>query len=397
MRTFERTHPWLTFRLDLRPIPHTLWMLLGEARSKCEHIAGVPLKPEDARGLYEVYLTKGVHATTSIEGNTLTEDEVRRRLEGTLTLPKSHEYLGREVDNVVAACRQIVASIREGPDPPPNSESIRRFNGLVLAGLDVDEDTTPCKFRLHSVGVAGYRGAPAEDCLYLMDRLCDWLNGPDFRSTDRDMAFAFVLFKAVLAHLYIAWIHPFGDGNGRTARLAEFTWLVRSGLVPLPAGHLFSNHYNKTRTRYYRELDRTSKSGGDVIPFLHYAVEGFVDGLREQIEYIRVRQYRDMWVNYVRDHFLDKDSPAARRQERLVLELPSDPVSPSEVVRLSPRLAAEYATRSEKTPTRDLNALVAMGLVRHEGRTYVANRDVILAFLPPKILADGSATEALSS
>ena len=389
MRTFERTHPWVTFRLDLRAVPHPLWMLLGEARSKCEHIAGVPLKPEDAEGLYEVYLTKGVHATTSIEGNTLSEDEVRKRIEGKLTLPKSREYLGREVDNVVGACREIVSSIRGTPDRPPDPERICQFNGRVLAGLDMDEDTTPGEFRRHSVGVAGYRGAPAEDCPYLMDRLCDWLNGPDFRSTDGDMAFAFVLFKAILAHLYIAWIHPFGDGNGRTARLAEYTWLVRSGLVPLPAGHLFSNHYNKTRSRYYRELDRASKSGGDVIPFVHYAVEGFVDGLREQLEYIRVRQYRDVWLNYVRDQFLDSNSPAARRQERLALELPSTPVSTSEIVRLSPRLAAEYAAMSGKTLNRDLNALVGMGLVRHEGRAYVANRDVILAFLPLKIEAEG--------
>ena len=331
MRTFERTYPWLDFRLDLRPAPHGLWILVGEARAFCEQIAGAPLRPEDAEGLYEVYLSKGVHATTSIEGNTLSEDEVRRRVEGKLTLPKSREYLGREVDNVVEACREIVASIRDEPDRPPTPERICRFNGLVLAGLDGDEDTMLLgEFRRHSVGVAGYRGAPAEDCPYLVGRLCDWLNGSDFRSTDRDMAFAFVLFKAVLAHLYIAWIHPFGDGNGRTARLSEYMWLVRSGLVPLPSGHLFSNHDNKTRTRYYRELDRSSKSGGDVIPFLIYAIEGFVDGLREQLVYIRERKYRDMWVNYVHDVFRDEDNPTSRRYKHLVLDMPPGPVGRAE-------------------------------------------------------------------
>jgi Fic family protein len=385
LRTFERTHPWLKFRLDLRSAPHGLWMLLGEARALCEQIAGAPLRPDDAEGLSEVYLAKGVHATTSIEGNTLTEDEVRGRVEGTLKLPKSREYLGLEVDNVVEACREIVASIREAPDPWPTPERIKRFNAQVLAGLDVDEDTIPGEFRHHSVGVAGYRGAPAEDCPYLMARLCEWLNGDDFQSNDRDLAFAFVLFKAILAHLYIAWIHPFGDGNGRTARLAEFQWLIQSGRVPIPSGHLLSNHYNKTRSRYYRELDRSSKSGGEVIPFIHYALEGFVDGLREQVEYIRERQYRDMWSNYVHDRFRDKETPAARRQERLVLSLPGEPVTPSEILGISPRVAAEYATRNAKALTRDLNTLIAMGLVRREGRGYLANRDVILAFLPPRV------------
>ena len=365
-------------------------MLLGEARSSCEQIAGVPLRPEDAQGLYEVYLTKGVHATTSIEGNTLSEDEVRRRVEGKLTLPASREHLGREVDNVVEACNQIVSAIREVPDRLPTPEEIRRFNRLVLAGLDVDEDTTPGEFRRHSVGVAGYRGAPAEDCPHLMGRLCDWLNGPDFQSPDRDMAFAFVLFKAVLAHLYIAWIHPFGDGNGRTARLAEFQWVIQSGLVPLPSGHLFSNHYNKTRTRYYRELDRTSRSGGDVIPFLRYAIEGFVDGLREQLAYIRERQYRGMWVNYVHDVFRDEDNATSRRWKHLVLDMPPGPVGRAEIMKISPRVAADYAIRGGKTLTRDLNFLVRRGLLRRVGgRAYVANRDLILAFLPPKVAQEG--------
>ncbi len=68
------------------------------------------------------------------------------------------------------------------------------------------------------------------------------------------MRFAVTVAKAVLAHLYIAWIHPFADGNGRTARLVEFQILAQSGLIPLPAANLLRDHYNKTRDRYYAEL-----------------------------------------------------------------------------------------------------------------------------------------------
>src|SRR4030065_2907005 len=96
------------------------------------------------------------------------------------------------------------------------------------------------------------------------------------------MVMAYVIIKAVIAHLYFEWIHPFGDGNGRTGRLVEFQILVSSG-VPPPAAPLLSNHYNLTRSAYYRELNLASRSGGDVIPFVCYAAEGFVDGLREQI------------------------------------------------------------------------------------------------------------------
>ena len=71
-RTSLRTHAWVNFRLNLGAATHRLWMLMGEARSNCQHIAGVPLRPETAERLSQIYLAKGVHATTSIEGNTLT-------------------------------------------------------------------------------------------------------------------------------------------------------------------------------------------------------------------------------------------------------------------------------------------------------------------------------------
>ena len=88
MRTFERTHPWICFQIDLRKATPQLWMLLGEAASKCEHIAGVPLRPSVAQELHRLYLAKGALATTAIEGNTLTEKEVLQHLEGKLKLPR---------------------------------------------------------------------------------------------------------------------------------------------------------------------------------------------------------------------------------------------------------------------------------------------------------------------
>jgi len=82
------------------------------------------------------------------------------------------------------------------------------------------------------------------------------------------------------------WIHPFGDGNGRTARLVEFQILLQAG-IPSPAAHLLSNHYKQTRTEYYRQLATASRSGGNILPFIEYAVGGFVDGLKEQLALIR--------------------------------------------------------------------------------------------------------------
>jgi hypothetical protein len=82
-------------------------MNLGEAASKCEHIAGVPLRPLVAHELHQLYLAKGVLGTTAIEGNTLSEEQVRQILKGELKLPPSKEYLQQEIENILQACNEI--------------------------------------------------------------------------------------------------------------------------------------------------------------------------------------------------------------------------------------------------------------------------------------------------
>src|SRR5665811_45518 len=297
---YQSSHPWIRFQIDFNQCDHDVWMLLGEAKSKCDHIAGSPLRPDTARRLNHVYLTKGVHATAAIEGNTLSEEEVGQRIDGTLTLSKSKEYLGVEVDNILRACNEIAADVLRSRPLELSPERVKHFNSLVLTGLELEEGVVPGECREHSVGVARYRGAPYQDCEHLLDRLCGWLNGlelPDGQS--ENMQFSLAVLKAIVAHVYLAWIHPFGDGNGRTARLVEMQLLLRSGFVPLPAAFVLSNHYNQTRDKYYRELDKSSKSGGDLGSFISYAMQGFVDGLREQLSVIRKQQWDVTWQNYV--------------------------------------------------------------------------------------------------
>ncbi len=275
-----------------------------------------------------------------------------------------------------------------GGHPPPLSLGLLRdYNRRVLENLQVSDDVKPGELREHSVVVGHvYRGAPAEDCPYLLDRLCHWLNGPDFEAPDDSpsgMETVYAIVRSVVAHLYLAWIHPFGDGNGRTARLPEFHILHSAG-VPSPAAHLLSNHYNQTRTEYYRQLDQASKSGGDIVPFIRYAVRGFVDGLREQLETIWAQQWDVTWRNFVHERFQSRHSASDTRQRHLALDLGEarDWVEVVKIPDLSTRLAKAYAAKTSKTLQRDVNALVGLGLIVREGRKVRARREVILAFLP---------------
>ncbi len=82
-------------------------MLFGESRSKVDHLAGALLNPETADEMNLVYLAKGAHATTAIEGNTLSEEEVLQIVEGRHATAPSQEYLVQEIQIIIDAYNRI--------------------------------------------------------------------------------------------------------------------------------------------------------------------------------------------------------------------------------------------------------------------------------------------------
>ena len=383
MREYEKTHKWITFELDTRKFPFDLWVALGEAQSKCEHISGVPLKPGVAQEMHNLFLAKGVRATTAIEGNTLTEDEVRKRIDGKLPLPPSREYLGTEVDNMIKAINKVKQDVIQEERDGITPDEIKAYNRQILEGLAIEEKVIRRDSDLQRI-CRPILGTPAADCDYLLGRLCEWVNEI---AAPAGMGIVFGILKAIIAHLYLEWIHPFGDGNGRVGRLVEFKFLLEAG-VPTPAAHLLSNHYNQTRNEYYRVLDQASKSGGDIGSFISYAVKGYVDGLREQIETIRVQQLSVSWADYAQEILRKKKQGGTKdRQTQLVLDLArkNEPVPMDKIREISPKVAESYAGKTRKTIVRDLNELMTAGLITFEpGVGYRVRIESIFAFLPAK-------------
>ncbi len=379
-RPFEHAHPWLTFSFDLRRLGHGDWLALGEAAAMARQIAGTVLAPEVARELHDLYLAKGALATTAIEGNTLSEDEARAVVDGRSRLPPSRQYLEREIGNVVAACKALVEELKEGGRIPLTARRIAEMNAAVLEGLEVEEHVVPGRIRTANVTVGSYRCPDWQDAGYLLARLCEVLDGFDPPPGDE---YAFSILKAVFAHLHLAWIHPFGDGNGRTARLMEFAILAQAGL-PLPACHLLSNHYNRTRSRYYRQLARASREEGGRYGFAAYAIAGLLEGLREQVERIRGHQWDVAWTNFVHERFRDAGGRVARRRRSLALALAraGGAFGPNELANLDAETARHYARLGRRTLARDVEALRGMGLLATEAAGVRADRERLLAFTP---------------
>ena len=379
-RPFERTHPWLNFAFDTRRLKHTDWLALGECAAMCERIAGAPLDPAVARDMLETYLAKGALATAAIEGNTLTEDEARAHIDGELELPPSRRSLGQEIDNIVKAYDVLLEELERTGRIALTVESIERMNRMVLRDLAVEEHVIPGRIRTANVTVGSYRCPDHGDAGYLLGQLCRTL--ARFSAPDENRR-AFAVLKAVFAHLYLAWIHPFGDGNGRTARLVEVAILLEAGL-PQPVCHLPSNHYNLTRTGYYRQLSRASKAENGLFGFVSYAIEGLADGLREQIDAIREHQWDVAWIDFIHREFGHPSSRTELRRRALAVALARirGPVKARDLPNLNAPLAREYARVSVRTLMRDVSALAARGLLVPGREGVRSNRERVLAFLP---------------
>lgn len=379
-------HPFIDFKVRPDVLDPKSWMLLGEAMSKAQHLAGHPLKPETAAEMLSVTLAKGVQATTAIEGNTLSDDEVKSIVEkGTANVGDSRAYLEREVQNVLSAIREIDQALSQGRRLPITSQRLCELNFKVLDGVPDEDWVVPGEFRQTDVVVGPYKAPHWTEVPALVDEFVLWLKTlrssitPDSPVEDR---FYVAVLSAIMAHLYIAWIHPFGNGNGRTARLIEMQILSESGIVPIVASNVMSDYYNKTRNLYYLELNRAQQ---DPAHFVRYAIRGFVDELRAQINDVRKANLAIHWESYVYEAFKKMPNTDARaRQRELALCLPIDKwVTPEEVTLLTPSLARRYALAGDRTSARDLNDLFKHKLVYKDRRKYLVRREVIEAFIPP--------------
>ena len=390
-RKYQETHPWISFSFNPMTLGPGTLIKLGEALSKCDHVSGAPLPPSAAQELNKVSLTKGIHANTSIEGNALTEEEVEKRIDGKLTLPDSLEYQGAEIDNLLEILNEIANLSISQELPTLSIDLIKSWNKRILQDQPLGEDVTPGEFRYHSVGVGRkeYLGAPAEDCPYLMDRFISFIT-EELQTDNATWHKPLWIIRPIIAHLYFVWIHPFGDGNGRTARLIELYLLLNAG-IPFPSAHILSDYYNRSRGRYYQALKQASRTNNyeqGMANFIDYAITGFVEGLQEQVASIENIQIHIAWESFINQTIAAHGhNETWARRRTLARNLPYITkgnvfIRKSNIRYANTELAKLYEGKSQKTMTRDLNALVECQLARQQGDYYASNIELMKAFLP---------------
>ena len=231
-------------------------------------VTWIPQMQKDSR-------QRGAHASTAIEGNPLTLDEVRA-LEAGRPLPVYPERAKREVLNYFTGLRWMEKRAKQKKSAA--HEDILHLHSLLAAGV-MDQGEAG-RYRTIAVRVGQHLPPPPEAVSGLMHELLDWWN-------DSSAEWPPVLTSAILHHRFEE-IHPFADGNGRAGRMLALWELYRRGF---DTHHVFSldEFYLEDRPRYYASLAAVPAAGGDLTGWLEYTTEGMCVTL-ERV-WLRVQQF----------------------------------------------------------------------------------------------------------
>ena len=379
------THPWLDFRIQSDDLGAQAWVRLGEVASKIRHLRMVPLSPEFRRHLQTVSLVRGTQATTAIEGNTLTDKQIEAIVKGDRSdaIPPSKAYQRQEAENVLEAFNSVVSDLRQAPARPMTPDLLKEWNRLILSGdLPLESHVVPGEYSSVRLVVGRYRALPLNHTDQAMEEFCKFLNEQIDAYTqnedeeERNLLFAYL---AVVAHLFFVWIHPFGDGNGRTARLLEFFICLKGGF-PYTAAHLLANHYNQTRSDYYDKLEAASaqhQRGGQA-KFVAYAMNGLRDQLVSHIDQVMGELQRVTWKTYVYEALKAKSGDAWDRRRKLVLGMIRQGQSQTarKTIAMDEEVAEAYENTTPRMISQDIADLIKSDLLRPHGEK---RKDAILS------------------
>ena len=234
--------------------------LIAEISSLIERYA-IRLEQEDGLRLRKANRIKTIHSSLAIEGNTLTEGEVRDIIDG---------------KNVVAPIKQIqevknaIATYELYPTLNPFSvKDLLKAHGVMMQALVDDAG----RFRRGGVGVFGEQGIvhlapPAERVPMLMNDLFDWLK------TSKDH----LLIRSCVFHYEFEFIHPFIDGNGRTGRLWQS--LILGKLHPMFEHLPVENMVYANQQAYYDAITASTKAAQSG-PFIDFMLGEIYKTLKE--------------------------------------------------------------------------------------------------------------------
>jgi Fic family protein len=283
-----------------------LLSLVEEVAALRERIQGAAVEVPWIPALREDSRARNVHASTAIEGNPLTLEEVRALEEGREPAG-AFSRAQREVLNYFAGLRFVEKHAGKTVIKHEDLFALHRI--LARAVMDQGEAG---RYRSIQVRVGSYLPPPPDAVPGLMFELLEWWN-------TRSGELSPVLSSAILHYRFEA-IHPFADGNGRTGRSLALWELYRRGF---DTHHIFSvdEYWWEDRPRYYAALEAVRIEGENVSAWLEYCAEG----LRQTLERV--------WLRIKAFEIRSQEKIVLRPKQERLLQLLRDQgsMSPSEI------------------------------------------------------------------
>ena len=322
----------------------------------------LPILPQYADKLEKDVIMKSIHSTAGIEGNPLSEEEVKEVLDKSDSekLLKDSE---REISNLQIAYYSLKkVEIKSGIVFLDNAGT-KNIHIMITRGLE-NNDNKPGKYRSRGVEVGDkahggvYRPPKiGKDIEKLMSSFIEWINSKEVISLDP-------IYRAALTHYHIGKIHPFGDGNGRTARFLEAFILRGAGYKYAP--EMLSNYYYRNIDEYFILFRSTiSNRKQDLTPFIEFMLDGIIWSL----EQIQKKIATGIRIMTLKNHFHDirNEKRITQRQydlltARLSLDVESFSFTPINLINDAP-FASLYRNVQGRAALRDIIKLTELGYI----------------------------------
>jgi len=257
-------------------ITAALTKLLMDIEASRQAVSSLPITVPVLTSLRESARLISTHYSTQIEGNRLTQEQVEDVLHGG-TFP-NRERDEREVKNYYQALDFLDALIKT-KTRQINECDIQTLHGLVMEGK---KQPSPYRdgqnvIKGSTSGSIVYMPPEAKDVSALMLDLIGWING---KASKSELPVPII---AAIAHYQFATIHPYYDGNGRTARLLTNLVLHKSG-YGLKGIYSLEEYYATNLQAYYNALTvgeshnyYFGREQADITDWVVYFCEGMAD------------------------------------------------------------------------------------------------------------------------
>lgn len=351
-------------------ITNKILMTIGKVEAAKEVIENAPLVPAWESQFQKDALVRSVHYGTHIEGNPLNIHETKQVLDGREIQARERDV--QEIINYRNVINYIDSVQKSEETEGITKEIILHIHKLVVEKvLPKDQVGT---FRTLQAVVKNFKTnqitfvAPkAEEIEPQIDEFLAWLNGPKAKDVHP-------VLKAGIVHYEVARIHPFNDGNGRTARAVATLSLFLDG-YDIKKFFSLEEYFDKTAPDYYLTLQIVSnqpvinESHRDLTVWLEY----FTEGLAKELEKIKDR-IKHMSIDIKLKGKMGQLQLTIRQSKLVEYMQDYGTINNAQWRTLFPDI-------SDDTILRDMHDLIKKKLIRKKGKTkaavYILKTDVL--------------------